>query len=202
MDRKVWKRGNWPGDPHPSGTEIAVLLQSHISPHLKMFLFLLFSPSLFLNKTLWRNTNGPWGSNLLSELLIMSTFGAVMNQTRFSYHSFHKVRKMNFHPGDPLYVCVKQFVKGYPRSLHLLIRVSDLFNLGMSYQEILTATDQESFPFCKDRAVRRFLYLLFYSLRTTNYPYISAQICLDKWQFIFHFLTFSCAQKSRYFELG
>ena len=91
---------------------------------------------------------------------------------------------MNFHPGDPLCVCVcvcvKQFVKGYPRSLHLLIRVSDLFNLGMSYQEMLTAIDQESFAFCKDRAVRRFSYLLFYSLRATNYPYISAQICLDK----------------------
>ena len=77
----------------------------------------------------------------------MSTFGAVMNQTRFSYHSSHKVRKMNFHPGDPLYVCVKQFVEVYPRSLYLLIRLSDLFNLGMSYQEILTATDQESFAF-------------------------------------------------------
>ena len=119
----------------------------------------------------------------------MSTLGAVMNQTRFSYHSFHKVRKMNFHPGDPrvcvcvcvcVCVSVKRFVKGYPRSLHLLIRVSDLFNLGMSYQEMLTAIDQESFAFCKDRAVRRFSYLLFYSLRATNYPYISAQICLDK----------------------
>ena len=44
-------------------------------------------------------------------------------------------------------MCVKQFVEGYPRSLYLLIRLSDLFNLGMSYQEILTATDQESFAF-------------------------------------------------------
>lgn len=163
-------------DPHPFWhRDTSVTSKSHLSS-LEMFLFLLFSP-LSLNKTLWRNTKRP--------LRIQPSFWAFdheyiwccdePNKVFLSHCSFHKVRKMNFHPGDPLYVCVKQFVKGYPRSLHLLIRVSDLFNLGMSYQEILTATDQES-PFLlqKIEQSERFLYLLFYSLRTTNYPYISA----------------------------